>query len=196
MDHYFTNNENLKSEIKVLNYSYKNYDLTFLSDNGVFSKNHLDYGSKLLLESFLDNYNGENSILDLGCGYGFIGISLAKVTDASITMCDVNKRALHLCERNIKENKVNANVTQSNIYENIKDKYDVIITNPPIRAGKVIVMDFLKNAKEHLNPDGKLWFVMRKDQGAKSTEKALKEIYDLKCIKKDKGFYVFCCKIY
>ena len=115
---------------------------------------------------------------------------------ANVTMCDVNKRALHLAKRNTEENKVKCNIIESNAYENISDKYDVIITNPPIKAGKKVILDFLINAKEHLNDDGSLWYVMRKDHGAKSIEKILKEHYDVLNIKKDKGFYVFYCKMY
>ena len=196
MDHYFTNNQNLKSNIKTLKYSYKNYEFNFLSDNGVFSKNHLDYGSRLLLETFLSCTFESKSVLDLGCGYGLIGIVIAKVLSTNVTLCDVNKRALHLTKRNLDENKVSCNIIESNIYENIKEKYDVIITNPPIKAGKKVVLDFLVNAKEHLNDEGMLWYVMRKDQGAKSIAKILEEYYEVKNIKKDKGFYIFCCKMY
>ena len=196
MDHYFTNNQNLKSDIKSLKYSYKNYEFNFLSDNGVFSKNHLDYGSRLLLETFLSCTFESKSVLDLGCGYGLIGIVIAKVLSTNVTLADVNKRALHLAKRNSDENKVSCNIIESNIYENIKEKYDVIITNPPIKAGKKVVLDFLINAKEHLNTGGLLWYVMRKDQGAKSIAKILEEYYEVKNIKKDKGFYIFCCKMY
>ncbi len=195
MDHYFTNNQNLKSEIRTLSYNYKNITIDFFSDNGVFSKNHLDYGSRLLIETFLKNESDYENILDLGCGYGLIGISLAKITGKNITMCDVNKRALHLCERNIAGNKVNAKVIESNVYENILDKYDVIITNPPIKAGKKVILEFLINAKIHLNDGGRLWFVMRKDQGAKSIQKLLNEHYNVEIKEKDKGFYIFCCKM-
>ena len=196
MDHYFTNNQNLKSDIKTLKYSYKNYEFNFLSDNGVFSKNHLDYGSRLLLETFLSCTFESKSVLDLGCGYGLIGIVIAKILSTNVTLCDVNKRALHLAKRNLDENKVSCNIIESNIYENIKEKYDVIITNPPIKAGKKVVLDFLVNAKEHLSAGGSLWYVMRKDQGAKSIAKILEEYYEVKNIKKDKGFYIFCCKMY
>ena len=157
MDHYFTNNQNLKSEIRTLSYNYKNITIDIFSDNGVFSKNHLDYGSRLLIETFLKNESDYENILDLGCGYGLIGISLAKITGKNVTMCDVNKRALHLCERNIAANKV--------------------------------------NAKIHLNVGGRLWFVMRKDQGAKSIQKMLNEHYNVEIKEKDKGFYIFCCKM-
>jgi len=196
MDHYFTNNQNLKSEIKTLSYSYAGHEYIFLSDNGVFSKEHIDYGSKLLLETFLKNYKNSGNVLDVGCGYGFMGIVLAKELQSNVTMIDVNKRALHLAKRNLEQNKVNANVFESNGYENVNDKYDVIITNPPVRAGKQVLLDILIGAKEHLNENGELWYVLRKDHGAKSMMKVLNEHYQVETIEKSKGFYIFCCKIY
>ena len=102
----------------------KNITIDFFSDNGVFSKNHLDYGSRLLIETFLKNESDYENILDLGCGYGLIGISLAKITGKNVTMCDVNKRALHLCERNIKINEVDGKAYESNAYECVKNKYE------------------------------------------------------------------------
>ncbi|MBE6148940.1 MAG: class I SAM-dependent methyltransferase [Firmicutes bacterium] len=196
MDHYFTNNQNLKSEIKTLSYSHGGYDYIFLSDNGVFSKEHIDYGSKLLLETFLKNRKALGNVLDVGCGYGFMGIVIAKELQSNVTMIDINKRALHLTQRNLIENKVSANVFESNGYENVKDKYDVIITNPPVRAGKQILLNILLGAKEHLNKNGELWYVLRKDHGAKSMMKVLNEHYQVETIEKSKGFYIFCCKTY
>ena len=194
MDHYFTNNENLKSEIKTINYEYNGYSFSFLSDNGVFSKNHIDYGSRLLVETFLENTETRGKVLDVGCGYGFMGIVIAKILDIHVTMIDVNKRAVHLAKRNIDKMDVNAEAFISNVYENINDKYDFIITNPPVRAGKSVLLDILINAKEHLTDDGQLWYVLRKDQGAKSMQKALESVYKVENICKSKGFYVFLCK--
>lgn len=198
MEHYFTNNENLKSDIRTIYYQYQEYNFSFLSDNGVFSKNKIDFGSKLLVESFLKyhiNIKGSD-ILDVGGGYGFIGITLAKVTNSRVDIIDVNKRAIHLCERNIKLNEIKScNVFLSNIYENIDKKYDYIITNPPIRAGKEVVLKILIEAKDHLKLNGELWFVINKDQGANSTKKALEKWYNIKIVEKSKGFYVFNAKI-
>ena len=111
-------------------------------------------------------------------------------------MVDVNKRAVHLCERNIKENKVNAKALVSDTYENVTGKFDIVVTNPPIRAGKDVVLNILLKAKEYLNENGVLWFVIRKDQGAKSILKILDETYDCDIVKKDKGFYIMRAKIY
>lgn len=198
MEHYFTNNENLKSEIREITYQTNDITLTFLSDNGVFSKNKIDYASKLLVETFLKYHSKlENElVLDVGGGYGFIGITLAALTGATVEITDINKRAIHLCERNIKLNEINnCKVYESNVYENVLNKYKYIITNPPIRAGKMTVLQILTEAKEHLDEDGELWFVINKDQGAKSTKKALEKWYNIEIVEKSKGFFVFRAKI-
>lgn len=193
MEQYFTNNPNLKSELRTIVYKYKGQTMSFFSDNGVFSKDKLDFGSTLLLETVFDKVNKENlNILDVGCGYGFMGISLAKIMNAQVTMCDVNKRALHLAEKNSHENGVenSTRVIESNIYQNITDIYDLIITNPPIRAGKEVVYGILDGARDRLKAKGELWFVIRKDQGAKSTIKHLSETYNVEVVTKSKGFYI------
>lgn len=193
MEQYFTNNPNLKSELRTIIYKYKGKTLSFFSDNGVFSKDKLDFGSTLLLETVLENVDKENlNILDVGCGYGYMGISLAKFLNAQVTMCDVNKRALHLAEKNASENGVaeSVKVIESNIYQNITDIYDLIITNPPIRAGKEVVYGILDGARDRLKAKGELWFVIRKDQGAKSTIKHLSENYNVEVVTKSKGFYI------
>ncbi len=193
MEQYFTNNPNLKSELRTIIYKHKGLTMSFFSDNGVFSKDKLDFGSTLLIETIFEKVNKDNlNILDVGCGYGFIGISLAKIMKAHVTMCDVNKRALHLAEKNASENDVtdSVQVLESNIYQNITDKYDLIITNPPIRAGKEVVYGILDGARDRLKAKGELWFVIRKNQGAKSTIKHLEDNYNVEIVTKSKGFYI------
>ena len=197
MEHYFTNNPDLKSEIRELSYTFKNTQFKFLSDNGVFAKNKIDYASSFLTTLFISAHPQLKGfkVLDAGCGYGFIGITINKMTHADVDLIDINKRALHLCERNLKINKANGNVFFSDCYQSVKNKYDYIITNPPIRAGKDVVMNILLGAKEHLNGYGELWFVIHKDQGAKSTKKALETCYNIEVVGKSKGFYCFKAKI-
>lgn len=195
LEHYFTNNNNLKSEIKEINYKFKDDSFIFLSDNGIFSKDKIDFGSKSLVEAFLESiHKNVTNILDVGCGYGFMGITIAKVLGCHVDMVDINKRALHLAKKNVSNNKVEADVIESNIYENVNKKYDVIITNPPIRAGKKVVLEILESAKDYLNDTGELWFVIRKDQGAKSIAKHLENSYFCEEICKNKGFYIFKAK--
>ena len=190
MEHYFTNNEQLKSELRDITYTLDDTNFTFISDNGVFSKNKIDYGSKFLVETMLKQINKTHiSILDMGCGYGFIGIVLAKKLDSLVTLADVNKRALHLAKENFKVNKVEAHIIESNIYDKISDTFDIIVTNPPIRAGKKVVEGMLLGASSYLKDDGELWCVIRKDQGAKSMVKVLEGNYKTSIVAKSKGFY-------
>lgn len=196
MEHYFTNNDNLKSELRDIKFSYNEYDFMFKSDNGVFSKNEVDYGSLFLVKTFLSSNNIHNisNILDVGCGYGFIGIVLSKVLGVHVDMIDVNKRAVHLSKMNILSNKVDASSFISDTYSNVDKKYDLIITNPPIRAGKKVVLDILFGGLERLNHNGELWFVIRKDQGALSILKEVSSKYNSKIIEKSKGFLVMMAK--
>ena len=195
MEHYFTNNKDLKSEMRTINFEKNNVVFTFFSDLGVFSKNHIDYGSRLLVDCLLKSKEKFQSLLDVGCGYGFIGIVLSKLTSCSSLMVDINERAVHLCEKNIKKNKITGQTIVSNCYENVYDKFDLIVTNPPIRAGKKIVLEILNGAKEHLNTNGCLYCVIRKDQGALSILKNLSLQYKCEIIAKSKGFYVIKAKI-
>lgn len=194
MSHYFTDNTDLKSEFKTINYNIGEERFIFTSDNGVFCKDRIDFGSDLLVKTYLKNAKNNIEILDVGCGYGFMGIVISKITNSKVDMIDINKRAIHLTEMNIKNINVNCHTFLSNIYENVVDKYDVIITNPPIRAGKTVVYTILKEALNHLKPSGELWFVIRKDQGAKSTIKDLSNLYQIDVVEKSKGFFIICAK--
>ena len=187
MNHYFTN-EDLKSNLKQTTVKIKDR-----TDNGVFSKRGLDFGSRVLIETLLQE-NLHGSILDVGCGYGAIGIILSSFFNINVEMIDVNRRAIHLTEMNIKKNNVsNISVYESDTYDKIIKKFDFIITNPPIRAGKKVVYDILFGAKDYLVNGGSLYFVMNKDQGAKSAIKDLSKIYRVEVIKKFKGFFVIKC---
>ena len=133
-------------------------------------------------------------ILDLGCGYGVVSIILSKFINANFDAVDINKRALHLAQMNMKKNSsYGINFFESNIYENVNKKYDYIITNPPIRAGKEVVYRMLFDAKDYLKENGTLFFVMRKNQGAKSTINDLKDVYNVEVIDKKNGFFVIRC---
>lgn len=188
---YFENNPNLKSEEHELTYYFKNTTLKFISDAGVFSKGSIDFGSSLLLKSV--RINDAVKILDVGCGYGTIGVTIAKVNEnVTVDMVDVNLRAIELAKKNALNNGVsNVSIFESNMYEKVIDKYDLIITNPPIRAGKKIVHGICLGGYDHLNDNGSLWCVIQKKQGAESLLKAMKEIYqNVEVITKDKLYYI------
>lgn len=194
MSQYFTNDENLKSEYRNIIYKYKDYIFNFTSDLGVFSKDRVDYASKLLVENYFKVGRKNVNVLDVGCGYGFIGITVSKIMNSKVDMIDVNKRAVHLSNLNIKNMNVNAISFVSDIYSNIDKKYDVIISNPPIRAGKKVYMNIINNAANYLNDDGEFYFVMNKDHGAKNVIEKIKDVYDINVLDKDKGFFVILCK--
>lgn len=194
MSQYFTNDENLKSKYRNIIYKYNDYTFNFTSDLGVFSKDRIDFASKLLVETYFKYGRKNIDILDVGCGYGFIGITLSKIMNSNVDMIDVNKRAIHLTNINIKNLKANARVFLSNVYENVEKKYDVIISNPPIRAGKKVYMDIILNAKNYLADSGEFYFVMNKDHGVKTVIKEIKDVYNVNVLNKDKGFFVILCK--
>ncbi len=194
--HYFSNNDDLKSKRKEVSFRFLNHiDLKFISDNGVFSKDGIDYGSCFLLEEIIKHEN-PSSLLDVGCGYGLIGITLAKYFNIETDMIDINNRAIQLSEENIKLNQIKANVFESNLFESVNKKYDLIITNPPIRAGKKVIYSLFEQAKNYLNDNGSLWIVIRKQHGAESALKYLNSVeFKAEVIEKSKGFWVIRAKI-
>ncbi len=193
MGQYF-DNQNLPSKMVKKECFILGKKFIFFTDNGVFSKDGLDFGSRLLLETIpLEEVGGK--VLDMGCGYGVFGIIIHKLTSASVDMVDVNLRALHLSEINIKENHCASNIKafESYTYQNIDSKYTCIVTNPPIRAGKKVVYDIVMNAKNYLEKDGRLFLVIRKEQGAKSLIVDLEKVYTVHILERKKGFYILEC---
>lgn len=193
MSQYFDNDKNIKSERKIIKFNFDNKVFSIYSDNGVFSKDRFDYGTRVLLNSVdIDKLSG--NVLDLGCGLGVVGIILGTFNKGiNIDMVDINERAIDLAKNNLVLNNVKANVFASDIYSNIDNKYDFIITNPPIRAGKNVIRGFLLGSYDYLKDDGILYFVMRKDHGVKSMIKELSVKFNTSIVNKDKGFYVVLC---
>ncbi len=190
MEHYFTNSCNLKSEIVRVDTEVNSVSYYFYTDNGVFSKGELDFGTELLLKTFKYTYPQEKSLLDIGCGCGPIGIYALKL-GFTVDMSDINKRALHLSRMATKEQKLDVNIFESDAYENINGKYDYIVSNPPIRVGKEKLYEIVMNAKDHLKSNGALWLVVRKKQGADSLVKDMKQVYNTVSIEnKKKGFCI------
>lgn len=196
MVHYFSeDNDNLKSNPQLIAFSVNNTSLKFNTDNGVFSKNNFDRGTEILLK-FLVVKETFKTALDLGCGYGVIGVYLNKAFGITVDMVDINKRAIDLTKSNVELNDVSANVFSSNGFENIESKYDLIITNPPIRAGKEVIYRFFEDAIKYLNEDGEFYLVINKKHGAQSALTKLRTIYsDVEIVNKKKGFHVIKCKI-
>jgi 16S rRNA (guanine1207-N2)-methyltransferase len=196
-DHYYSRIQNVESDPVYWDFKLRNHLFRFKTDNGVFSKREVDFGSRLLIESFVLP-EVEGNVLDVGCGYGPIGLSIAKSFETvSVHMVDINERALALAKENARLNKID-NVV---IYEsdrltgvNVFD-FAAIVTNPPIRAGKKIVHDIFEQSADHLKSGGELWVVIQKKQGAPSAINKLNEIYsEVSVVEKKKGYYVIRAK--
>ena len=186
---YFAETPDAAHDIHDLNVSLLGQSFHFYTDAGVFSKKMVDYGSQVLLNA-LDLERGKN-LLDVGCGYGPLGISLAKVQGVQSTMIDINSRAIDLAKKNAERNGVVAHIFQSNIYENVSEKFDYIISNPPIRAGKKVVHKIIEGAFDHLNQGGSLTIVIQKKQGAPSAKAKMEDVFgNSEIIRKDKGYYI------
>lgn len=196
-DHYFTHNPLSESNHRELSSTLKGYDLKFTTDSGVFSKGDIDFGTRLLVEHF-EPPNVEGDFVDVGCGYGPIGISLAKhFSERMIYMCDVNERALELALLNGRENAVeNIKVQKSYLLNELKNReFAAVITNPPIRAGKQVVHQLFEEAYNQLKVDGELWVVIQKKQGAPSAIKKLEELFnEVETVAKSKGYFILLAR--
>lgn len=193
-DHYYTANPNAKSNVVSWNYTLRGKEFTFLTDTGVFSKATVDFGSRLLIESVDFNQFPEGDLLDVGCGYGPMGLAFAYAEPArQVEMVDVNERALELVRQNaLKNNLSNVQIHESSIYENVKEaNFAGVFSNPPIRAGKSVVHEILTGAFEHLKESGVLTIVIQKKQGAPSAKKKMEETFgNAEVIAKDKGYWI------
>ena len=196
MSHYYDENPEVESAELPFTYSYKNYDLKLVTDSGVFSKGKIDFGSDLLINTFLkENPPGPTKkIIDVDCGYGPIGLMIAKVSPHhEITMVDVNQRALSLSIKNKTQNHLeNVEVKESDGLSQVEDNaFDFILTNPPIRAGKKVVHSILTDAYHKLKANGALYVVIQKKQGMPSAKKKMEETFgNVEVLEKHKGYYI------
>ncbi|AYV68849.1 16S rRNA methyltransferase [Niallia circulans] len=196
-EHYYSRTQNVNSDPNYWNFTLKGNTIRFKTDNGVFSKKEVDFGSRLLIETYtLPDLDGD--ILDVGCGYGPIGISIAKTSpNRMVHMVDVNLRAIELAEENARQNGVeNVRVYESDRLLRVKgQKFASILTNPPIRAGKKVVHDIFEQSYECLVPNGELWVVIQKKQGAPSAIAKLEEFFkEVNIVEKKKGYFIIQAK--
>ncbi|WHZ03286.1 class I SAM-dependent methyltransferase [Neobacillus sp. YX16] len=192
-EHYYSRTQKVESEPKFWDFTLRSQLFRFKTDNGVFSKKEVDFGSRLLIEAF-ELPNVEGSVLDVGCGYGPIGLSIAKnYPERIVHMIDVNERAIELSKANAEQNAVyNVEIYESDTLINVKEfNFAAILTNPPIRAGKKTVHDIFEQSYEHLVTGGELWIVIQKKQGAPSALEKLKERFTtVETIDKSKGYFI------
>lgn len=190
-DHYYTREPASESRPAECAFTYRGIGMTFVTDAGVFSRGEVDNGTRALLEALPEEMAGE--ILDLGCGWGVIGISVAlKWPEARVTMADVNLRALELARKNAEKNRAGVTCAESDGMEAFMGKaFDAVITNPPIRAGKQVIYKMFADAAKCLKPGGALYLVIRKQQGAESCLKYLQTLYPrVEKLDRSGGFWV------
>ena len=174
-DHYYTQSPASAHDERQATVHALGKELRFTTDAGVFSRDGLDRGTEVLLNA-LPPLHGR--VLDLGCGWGAVGVALGAADPAlEIVMTDVNERAADLARRNAAANGVRAEVLRGDGFEAVTGRFDAIVTNPPIRAGKAVIYGLFERAADFLSPGGALYIVIRKQQGAPSALKFLKERY-------------------
>ncbi|BFT75843.1 class I SAM-dependent methyltransferase [Paenibacillus sp. P36] len=191
-EHYYTQRPTVKHDVNVAQEELRGRKYTFLTDAGVFSKKGVDYGSKHLIETM--QLKEDAKVLDVGCGYGPIGLSAAVMCPKGhVTMVDINERAIELSTENARRNGIaNVSILQSDLLEQVKEqRFDVVLTNPPIRAGKEVVHRIFTDAYDCLVDGGSIWVVIQKKQGAPSAMKKLESIYsEVAEVSKDKGYKI------
>ncbi|MFD6208415.1 MULTISPECIES: class I SAM-dependent methyltransferase [unclassified Peribacillus] len=197
-EHYYSHKPDVVSNPKFWDFTLKGRTFRFKSDNGVFSKKEVDFGSRLLVESFNLNEAVEGDILDVGCGYGPIGISIAAAfPDRTIEMIDINSRAVELSKENAASNAItNVKIFESDRFDKVgSNQFAAILTNPPIRAGKSVVHEILEESYRSLVAGGELWVVIQKKQGAPSAMDKMEQLFgNIEVPVKKKGYYILLSK--
>ena len=176
-EHYFTEKplSNIREEKFSVTIRGQRIDIT--SASGIFSIKELDFGTRLLIE----NAHIKGSVLDLGCGYGIIGIAIKKFyPESDVWMCDINERAVRCAKDNCAKNNVECHVLKSDLFSNAElhnKKFDTILTNPPFSAGKILCKEFIRQSRDHLNDEGLLQLVAPHNKGGESLKKSMLDVY-------------------
>lgn len=194
MDHYYSAKPSSESNRETIEVEISGRKFSFITDSGVFSKNRVDVGSEVLMTAAEKTDFPEGNLLDVGCGYGPVGLYLASIfPKRQIEMVDVNERALSLAKDNAKLNKIkNVEIYPSNLFDGVENQqFAGIISNPPIRAGKKVVHQILEEAYNYLMADGLLQIVIQKKQGAPSARKKMEEVFgNVERVALEKGYWV------
>ncbi len=198
MAHYYDQNPTAEHQVIELKVRINGQDFQFQTDSGVFSRSRLDYGSELMIETVInDQKKLKGRLLDLGCGYGPVGIIMKRLFPAAeVVLCDINERALGLARKNARQNQVQyIDILQSDGLQKVTGQFDTIMTNPPIRAGKAVVYRFFAESAKRLKPDGQLYVVIQKKQGAPSAQKYLQQLFaQVEVIERSAGYWIIRAK--
>lgn len=192
MEHYFSKKPKSTKKDRTINYITKDINIVLFTSSSVFSKNKVDKGTDLLIrESRI--FNGAK-ILDLGCGYGVVGVALSKIHPKSkIVMSDINERALTLAKKNLELNKSSAEIVRSDLFDKINGKFDVILCNPPQSAGKKLCIKLIEDSVKYLKKNGILQLVARSKKGGKHLSDIMKENFgNLEILGRKSGYSLYC----
>ena len=189
-DHYYTEKPLSREDLKKIKISIRGDSFELLSASGLFSKHELDKATQLLIENA--RIHG-NKVLDLGCGYGVVGIALLRLNpDLSVSFSDVNERALRLTKKNLEKHKLKGAIIKSDLFENVAEKFDVILSNPPYAAGRDVCFKLIEDSYKHLNKKGSLQLVARHNKGGKMLSQKIEEVFgNVKDVAKKGGFRVY-----
>lgn len=195
MSHYFNQSPNTQHNRKEIHFRFLGIYLRLMSDTSVFSKDQVDFGSRLLIKNLVQA-NLKGSFLDLGCGYGVIACSLKQANPTlQVVASDVNQRAVALAKENGLLNHCDITVIESDGFDQISSTFDTIALNPPIRAGKHVMYDLFEKSIDYLRPKGSFWIVMKKQHGALSAKAKLESIYDsVTLVDREAGYHIYSCK--
>jgi len=186
MAHYYDSMPDTPSDRRFIEYRANGINFNFVTDTNVFSRNDVDKGTELLIDAVIENIKARGAkkgerLLDLGCGYGVVGVVMKSVfMSFEVTSVDVNARAVELAKENASKNNVKlARCAQSDVLSALtsEDIFDIVMTNPPVRAGKQTVFSFYEQAYEHMAPGAAIYSVLQRKQGAPSSEKKLTELF-------------------
>ncbi|AKU26843.1 class I SAM-dependent methyltransferase [Anoxybacillus geothermalis] len=196
-EHYYSAAPTSERNPQTWTFTLRGHEFRFTTDSGVFSKRGVDFGTQLLIETF-EEPEVAGDLLDVGCGYGPIGLALAKsFPNRLVQMIDVNERALELARENKRANHIdNVRIYQSDLFSEVgEQRFAAVVTNPPIRAGKRVVHAIFEQSRDHLLDGGELWVVIQKKQGAPSALEKLKELFPfVEVASKKKGYYIIKAK--
>jgi 16S rRNA (guanine1207-N2)-methyltransferase len=194
-DHYFTSSPHSEHRPARFEMRYRECTLLFETDSGVFSRTGLDKGTQALLNALPEKIVGR--VLDMGCGYGALGVSLAKANPGcTLTMADINERAVGLAAENAKTNGVEAETLVSDGFAALEGRtFDLIALNPPIRAGKRVVYGLFAGGAAAVAPGGAMAVVIRKQQGAPSARAYLLTLFNrVEIIDRSGGYWTLWCE--
>lgn len=194
MEHYFTNSQRAEEDYFTFTDNFNNTKFTFHSCKGVFSNDKIDEGTKTLLHAVIKEHPSlQGKVLDIGCGIGVIGIILQfTYKNLHLTMADINQTAVQLTKQNLQKYNLSATVIESNLYQSVTEKeFDFIITNPPIKAGKKTLWQFVSEGYYYLKDQGKIILVIRKKHGQESLFKFMQQTFgNCQILKRESGYYI------